>query len=49
MTMFIDELQKEQQGIHKQLQQLEIKQTEMLANSTSQSDSLNSQHSPTAK
>ena len=30
MTMFIDELQKEQQSIHKQLQQLEIKQTEIL-------------------
>ena len=29
MTMFIDELQKEQQSIHKQLQQLEIKQTEI--------------------
>ena len=34
MTMFIDELQKEQQSIHKQLQQLEIKQTEIV---TSQS------------
>ena len=37
MTTFIDELQKDQQSIHKQLQQLEIKQTEILANSTNQS------------
>ena len=37
MTMFIDELQKEQQSIHIQLQRLETKQTEILANSTSQS------------